>query len=425
MTKPVVSVEGVSKKFCRSLKRSLWYGLKDVGKDLLAWDRRKEGLRPYEFWAVDDVTFSLHPGESIGLIGANGAGKTTLLRLLSGLYLPDKGRIEIRGRVQSLISLGAGFIPSFTGRENIYLNGAILGMSRREIDAKFDAIVDFAELGDFLDAPLRSYSSGMVARLGFSIAAHVDPDVLLVDEVLAVGDIAFQVKCRSFMNRLLERGVSLVVVSHGFTMIQALCRQALWLDHGRVRRQGAPWEVYQEYKAFMLRPERREDEGLYETAGEVLSVRLFDAEGRETDELPFGKPWTAEVEIYGKMPVERVRLWLDIRHHDSVVGFASMMEEDLEFDLVPGRNVLRIHFQDLPLLPGERFEINTGLRDLTGGVYLVESYCRPRPFQVTGTAFPEAHPETVIKDFAGPVVIPHRWEGPVRRTAGRRSGGIR
>ena len=187
----LVKVEGVSKKFCRNLKRSLWYGVKDISSELFGSTKNSQ-LRPKEFWAVDDVSFELKRGECLGLIGHNGAGKSTLLKMLNGLIKPDKGKITMKGRIGALIELGAGFNPILTGRENIYNNGAVLGFSKKEIDAKFDAIIEFAEIDDFIDTPVQNYSSGMKVRLGFAVAAQMEPDVLIIDEVLAVGDVGFR-----------------------------------------------------------------------------------------------------------------------------------------------------------------------------------------------------------------------------------------
>jgi lipopolysaccharide transport system ATP-binding protein len=229
----LIRIEGVSKKFCLSLKRSLWYGVQDLGNELLG--RRRGGndhLRPDEFWAVRDVSFELRRGECMGLIGHNGAGKTTLLRMLNGLIKPDQGRIEVRGKVGALIALGAGFNPILTGRENIYINGSVLGLSKRHIDAKLDEIIAFAELGDFIDTPIRYYSSGMGVRLGFSVAAIlIEPDVLFLDEVLAVGDIGFIIKCLNRMRKLAARS-AVVFVSHSMPNISMFCNRVMVLKHG-------------------------------------------------------------------------------------------------------------------------------------------------------------------------------------------------
>jgi homopolymeric O-antigen transport system ATP-binding protein len=230
----VIRVDGISKKFARRIRHNMLYGTLDVGRGMLGMETRTDVLRPGEFWAVDDVSFDLKRGDTLGLIGPNGSGKSTLLRLLNGVYQPDKGRIEINGRVGALIAVGAGFHPLMTGRENIYLNGSILGMSRAEIDRKFDAIIDFADIGDFLDAPVKTYSSGMHVRLGFAIAIHCEPEILLVDEVLAVGDMFFRAKCMQKMRSMLDDGVALIIVSHATDTLKSVCRKGLLLNHGRL-----------------------------------------------------------------------------------------------------------------------------------------------------------------------------------------------
>ena len=191
----LIKVDNVSKKFCRDFKKSLWYGIKDTAADVIHPSRRPQEskLRPSEFWANQNISFEVKRGECLGMIGHNGAGKTTLLKMLNGLIKPDTGSIEMRGRIGALIALGAGFNPILTGRENIYINGSVLGLTRKEIDAKIDDIINFAEIEDAIDAPVRTYSSGMQVRLGFSIASSLDPDILILDEVLAVGDAGFVV----------------------------------------------------------------------------------------------------------------------------------------------------------------------------------------------------------------------------------------
>lgn len=232
MGETLIRVENLSKKFCRDLKRSLWYGMRDLCKELLAQvDSCNGHLRDYEFWAVKNINFHLERGQCLGLIGKNGAGKTTLLRLLNGLIKPDQGRIEIFGRVGALISLGAGFNPILTGRENIYVNAAVLGISKRETDAKFEEIVEFAELGKFIDTPVQSYSSGMTVRLGFAVATALEPDVLILDEVLAVGDIGFRHKCHNKVKELADK-CAVIVVSHSMPSVARLSSHILLLQAG-------------------------------------------------------------------------------------------------------------------------------------------------------------------------------------------------
>ena len=229
----VVSVKNVSKKFCKNLKRSMAYGIMDLSKNLVGIKQDSTKLRKDEFWALEDINFELGKGEALGLIGVNGSGKTTLLRLLAGIFPPDKGEIKVKGQVGALIAVGAGFHPHMTGRENIYLNGSLLGMSREEIDKKFENIVDFAEIGDFLDAPVSTYSSGMRVRLGFSVATAVNPDLLLIDEILAVGDVGFRAKCIQRIGILLEN-TAVIFVSHDMTHILRICDKTLLLEDGRV-----------------------------------------------------------------------------------------------------------------------------------------------------------------------------------------------
>jgi ABC-type polysaccharide/polyol phosphate transport system ATPase subunit len=229
---PRVALDGVSKKFCRSLKRSLWYGLADLGTELAGRSAAGRALRREEFWAGRDVSAEVGRGENLGLIGPNGAGKTTLLRMLNGLIKPDSGRITVRGRMQALIALGAGFNPVLTGRENVYVNGAVLGLSRAEVGRRFDEIVAFSGLEQFIDAPVQSYSSGMIVRLGFAVAAHVEPHVLLVDEVFAVGDEGFQTRCVNKIGELRRAGTAIVMVSHDMHLVSTYATRILLLTAG-------------------------------------------------------------------------------------------------------------------------------------------------------------------------------------------------
>jgi len=227
----LIKAEGVSKKFCRDLKTSLRYGMGDLATEFMGRERNHT-LRAKEFWAVHNVNFELRRGECLGLIGHNGAGKTTLLRILNGLIKPDGGRIEIRGQVGALIALGAGFNPILTGRENIYINAAVLGLGRKKVDEKIDAIIAFAEIGDFIDMPVQHYSSGMSVRLGFAVAAIlIEPDILFLDEVLAVGDISFTIKCLNRVRELM-RTSAVVFVSHSMPLISSFCTRVLVMDHG-------------------------------------------------------------------------------------------------------------------------------------------------------------------------------------------------
>ncbi|WP_298903212.1 ABC transporter ATP-binding protein [uncultured Psychroserpens sp.] len=232
----LIRVENVSKKFCKDLKLSLWYGVKDLASNL-SGNKTQRKLRPKEFWAVKSINFELRRGECLGLIGHNGAGKSTLLKLLNGLIQPDEGKITIRGRVGALIELGAGFNPILTGRENIYNNGAVLGFTKEEIDSKIEKIIEFSEIRDFIDSPVQNYSSGMKVRLGFAVAAQMEPDVLIIDEVLAVGDLGFVLKCFKTIDVMLPN-TAVVFVSHNMPMVSRICNTIILMERGEAVFQG-------------------------------------------------------------------------------------------------------------------------------------------------------------------------------------------
>ena len=300
----LVKAEHVSKKFCRSLKRSLWYGVRDVGSALLPGTTRNgsdgnramfavPALRRDEFMAVSDVSFELRRGECLGLIGHNGAGKSTLLKIMNGLLPPDGGRITTRGRVAALIELNAGFNPILTGRENIYNEAALLGFTPEETRRKFDTIVDFADIGDFLDMPVQNYSSGMRVRLGFAVAAQMEPDILLIDEVLAVGDVAFRFKCLNAIGELMQ-SAAVIFVSHTMPQIFRLCTDLIVLDHGEVTYQGRDVSegvgIY--LSLFKESPETVTGSGEVTVTG--LSARCAGSEANLGDSLrvPYGSSLT-------------------------------------------------------------------------------------------------------------------------------------
>jgi len=274
MTYPVIEVNHISKKFCRSLRRSLWYGVVDMGNEMLGKNKNHLVLRKDEFWAVKDISFKVEPGETVGLIGHNGAGKTSLFRMLGGLIKPDSGQIKVRGRVQALISLGAGFNPVLTGRENIYINASLMGFSKKEINQRFDEIVSFSGLSEFLDMPVQSYSSGMVVRLGFSVAAFLEPDVLLVDEVLSVGDLAFRTKCQIRIQELRNKGVAIIIVSHNLHTISHLCPRTITLEKGKVIFDGDTESAIDVYRSSLLKTYDQFKDSIRGGTGEITIKKL-------------------------------------------------------------------------------------------------------------------------------------------------------
>lgn len=295
----VISARGVGKKYDLQRHRSIL--LKDAARIALG-DAEKE-----VFWALRDVNFEIRKGETVGFVGPNGAGKSTILSLIARTTRPTVGTIEVNGRVSALLELGAGFHPDFTGRENIYINGSVMGISRKELDARIDEIIAFSELGPFIDEPVRNYSSGMLARLGFSVATAVDPDILIVDEALSVGDAAFQEKSLKRMLEFKERGCTIVFVSHSIEVVRSLCEQAILLANGQVLCQGPAEEVARDYEKRLAEhrvagtrsPFEKERVPLWKRllaagaiAGLIGSVGYVGARFVLTSELPEQRPLT-------------------------------------------------------------------------------------------------------------------------------------
>src|ERR1700674_470782 len=290
MSKYAIEFNGVWKKFARGEK---YDSLRDLIPSMVKMGfrgKKQEELGEKEFWALRDVSFQIGHGDALGIIGPNGSGKSTALKLLSGILKPNRGNVCVVGRSSTLIELGAGFHPDLTGRENVYLNGTILGMKRAEIDKRFDEIVEFSELRDFIDTPVKRYSSGMHARLGFAVAAHVNPEVLIIDEVLSVGDYHFQEKCFTKMKEFVRRGATLVFVSHNLTAISTLCKSILVLRYGVPVYQGDISTGIQKYHSFY-------EEDTKSNALELLDVHLQSADGQERDVFEPGEKATFEIQI--------------------------------------------------------------------------------------------------------------------------------
>lgn len=357
----LVKVEGISKKFCRGLKRSLWYGVQDLAAELLRRDGYRD-LRQDEFWAVKNVSFELRGGETLGIIGANGAGKTTLLRMINGLIKPDRGRIIIRGRVGALIALGAGFNPILSGRENIYVNAAVLGLSKREVDRILDDIIDFADVGDFIDTPVQNYSSGMRVRLGFSVAAHLSPHVLLVDEVLSVGDYAFREKSFARMTRVCSSGAAVIFVSHNMSAILTICHRALWLDQGEIRMLGPAEEVVKSYleaqeeiavqRALQEaeRSLRQDDQALYDQM-RITKIELMNQDGLVTTNFRRGDDLHVRIRYVTSRAIPEPHFIIHVRTQKEVLFVADMLRDDIAPPTIEGEGVIDCVFYDLPLLP--------------------------------------------------------------------------
>jgi lipopolysaccharide transport system ATP-binding protein len=301
MGEVLIKVEGISKKFAKDLKKSLLYGLTDV---FIGITRKKQNkaLRKDEFWAVKDINFELKRGECLGLIGHNGAGKSTLLKILNGLIAPDEGNVRIYGKVGALIELGAGFNPILSGRENIYNNAALIGFSKQEIDAKFNDIVAFSELHDFIDMPVQNYSSGMKVRLGFAVAAQMEPDVLIIDEVLAVGDLGFVLKCFKSIDTILPH-TAVIFVSHTMPMISRICNQIVLMESGKSAFQGA--NVGKAIDLYYSRFAENDSKIVFDDGSLVLEkVEICNAAyEKNIPQLNWGDDFALDFKLQMKLPV--------------------------------------------------------------------------------------------------------------------------
>lgn len=355
----LVRVENVSKIFCRDLKKSLSYGFKDSVRDLVGGSRitvsalDERPLRKGEFWANKGISFELRRGECLGLIGHNGAGKTTLLKMLNGLVKPDTGRIEMRGSIGALIALGAGFNPILTGRENTYINGSVLGLSKKEVKEKIEEIIDFAEIREFIDSPVQTYSSGMQVRLGFAIAVIlIQPDVLILDEVLAVGDMRFTIKCLDIVRRLSERS-AVIFVSHNIQLIDHFCNRILLLEHGCIKM--STDNVSRGIECYMSDIEQR-----VETAGtgeatcvdEVLST----AEGGLHEPRSVARGDSLEISLNLRLAETvdkaKIRIALCDNAERPVASFLTINESESILQISAGNHLCRFKIGDLSLTPG-------------------------------------------------------------------------
>lgn len=362
----VLSIEGVSKKFCRDLKRSLVYGVRDIAGELVGFRGNKNSrLRKKEFWALNDINFELKRGEALGLVGKNGSGKSTLMRVIAGLIKPDIGIVNISGRVAPLIALGAGFNPVLTGKENIYANMSILGLSKTEIDDTFDDVVSFSGIGDAINSPLQTYSSGMAARLGFSSAIHTNPDILLIDEVLAVGDVKFRQKCFRKLNALREAGTSFILVSHNSQSILNVCHSAIYISEGNLITSGDTQEVISRYEEdlFHVNSESRSlgsisipEKDSSESFGvDIVSVQFIDDQENIVDSPISGKRTTLSVGCIVRKESSNINMFVAVREllgENDLVLHISSFNDNEPLSLSLGKQHVQIQLPYLCLKPG-------------------------------------------------------------------------
>ena len=421
----VLRVDNVSKKFCRNLKRSMWYGVTDLAKNFIGGKELSSvpsvvknlsappaslestehtesqfqpspftphpsdyGLRPSEFWALKNISFELKRGESLGVIGVNGCGKSTLFRVIAGIFPPDVGSVAMRGRLGALIALGAGFHPHLTGRENVYLNGTILGISRAEIQEKLEEIVEFAEIGDFMEAPVSTYSSGMRVRLGFSVAIHMSPDILLIDEVLAVGDLNFQHKCMRHLRKLLGEERTVLFVSHNMANVRRICSRVIYIDNGRVFADGKPNDVIGEYlrRSAQVHPQ----EASSSKTDECPLIRTHQSDFSSIDSVTCcGQADTAIDHILYKDDVTFIIRFKVLKNVSNIIMellfFATHAEclvartAQLTYtsEVGDGDYVAKIKCSELNLLPGE-YLVHVAMFDHNTVLSMLENACRLR-----------------------------------------------
>ncbi|MFN2293549.1 MAG: ABC transporter ATP-binding protein [Candidatus Promineifilaceae bacterium] len=400
---PVISFKNVSKRFTFSREQS-----QSIQETLISVFGRRQRHPKKDLWAVRDLSFDLYQGQALGIIGRNGSGKSTVLKLIARILRPTSGQVMVHGRVSALLELGAGFHPDLTGRENIALNASVLGLTQQDVAQKFDQIVEFSELGDFIDTPVKHYSSGMYMRLGFSVAIHVDPDILIIDEILAVGDQAFQAKCIDRIHELHQDGVSIVFISHNLGIVQRMCSSLIWLENGRMRASGPTEEVANEYKyqsdAVVGRQLAAESAGRsFKRRGsweiEITGVRFLDAGGEEKSYFQTGDQMTIEIAYMAHKPIVQPEFGLAIFRQDGVqVNGPNSEFGGIDVGTVEGTGIIRYHIESLPLLPA-LYHVTTAIHSarLT---HAYDFHERAYPFRVVSGG---------TKETDGLIALPANW----------------
>ena len=415
MTIPAVSFEHVNKRYPRGGTNgpryaSLRHDLSSIGKRERARARGR-GVEKQGTLALEDVSFDVAEGESFALIGPNGAGKSTALKLITRISAPTGGTIRLRGRVAALMEVGSGVHPELSGRENIWLYGQILGMKKSEVRARFDEIVDFSELEHAIDTPVKFYSSGMQLRLGFSIAAFLNPDIFVVDEALAVGDASFQTKCVERMTKLVAEGRTLLFVSHNLFIVEAVCSRGLLLLDGKVSELGDIKDVLSSYITMVdeeFQARRRTEHSIQGVGVELLSATLHDASGAERYTFSSGEGF--EVRLRVKAHHEIANCFVSVGLTDgrhSPLAFCSMLEDARGMDLRAGEQIVTCRLSGIPLRP-RNYEVSMSIRDESGMVELI-GWSQVAVFRVGDMAEGYGLGSATLPWLAGPLRVDHRW----------------
>ena len=416
---PAIRVQNVSKCFRIGAAPTGGFNLTErLGAVATStWRKFKQLVAPgnvaddESYWALRDVSFDVQPGEVVGVIGRNGAGKSTLLKLLSRISAPTHGRIEIRGRMGSLLEVGTGFHPELTGRENIYLNGSILGMRRAEIRAKFDRIVEFSEVGQFLDTPVKRFSSGMYVRLAFAVAAHLDPEILVVDEVLAVGDAIFQRRCIDRMTQLAQEGRTILFVSHNMQLVPRFCQRAVLLDRGRVTNIGPATAVTDQYLAKLLDETKSGDLRDKPRTGDgrarFVRAWLVDKAGEPTAQMVSGDDLTVRMEVETSETLPDVSLAVVLQSLYGMRVITSWTREiGFPAALKPGRQTFECRFKAVNLRPGHTILIDLWMAAGSAMGGALDSVERALVADVAGD---QRHAHLTTTGEQGIVVCDYEW----------------
>ncbi len=402
MSNVAIEVNHVWKRFRRGeIHDSLRDFLPAMARRLMGRGPKQSELRRGDFWALKDVSFEVRRGDVLGIIGPNGAGKSTLLKILARILKANRGTIRVDGRLRALIEVGAGFHPDLTGRENVFLNGSILGMKQKEIRGRFDQIVEFAGVEEFIDTPVKRYSSGMMARLGFAIAAHMDPEILLVDEVLSVGDAAFRAKCIAHLETLLRSDVSVIFISHNLEHVRHLCDRCLVLDRGEVRILADVSRACEEYYACFENVEPRENDpdAGSEAPGQIVGLGVRDERGEPSFRVQSHRPVVLEITYELFRSVEQasfsIAFW---KGAAKLMGGCGTAQDDFALPVAEGTHTVRLQIDGLPFAPGD---YRMTMRLEADGSVLPGGHVTTRPLTVAGGA-----------DVHWDIVLQHRWEVP-------------
>jgi lipopolysaccharide transport system ATP-binding protein len=415
-----VSIENLGKRYSITHKGGtrdgLRHALERAVRQPFAWaksDWRRS--KPEDFWALRGVSLEIQPGEVVGIIGRNGAGKSTLLKLLSRITVPTEGRICVNGRVASLLEVGTGFHQELTGRENIFLNGAVLGMSRSEIIRKFDEIVAFSEVEEFLDTPVKRYSSGMYVRLAFAVAAHLEPEILIVDEVLAVGDAAFQKKCLGKMGSFAQSGRTVLFVSHNMEAVRSLCQRCVWMKNGRVHGDGKCEEVIESY----FNEVSSEQSFFYQNAEYGLTIErvvLKNYRGEETTQFRPGEDLTVEVSYKAEKQIDKPIMAIGVLGATGSCFTSNMLLDGHRPDSLDGTGRITCTFRSIPLLP-QSYTVKMMVRASTVTDMII-TYQDVAGFTVVGDLAQYGYKGDFLQwaRYSTPVVVPYEWRFPDGRT---------